>query len=154
MKTLKFLLGTFAILATGVSTAFAEPLDHWNLGTGTMTDGEWTFNINRRDGDGVLSGSEDVYGLQILACTAFPDHLATLDFSKPVVYTEGRKYAITNIKPYGDCLTAEAKAVVEHLRLPNHGLGLRINDTFNGCANLVSVEPFLPSDLVTGRGMF
>lgn len=144
-----------ALCVLGFASAYAEPLDHWNLGSGTMTDGEWTFNINRRDGDGVLSGSEDVYGLQILACTEFPDHLATLDFSKPVVYTGGdRKYAITQIKPYGDCLSAEAKAVVEHLRLPNHGLGLRIHDTFNRCANLVSVEPFLPSDLVTARGMF
>ena len=144
-----------ALCALGFASAYAEPLDHWNLGSGTMTDGEWTFNINRRDGDGILPGSLDVYGLQILACTEFPDHLTTLDFSKPVVYTEGtNKYAITNIRPYGGCLSDAAKANVEHLRLPNHGLGLRINDTFQNCVNLVSVEPFLPSDLVISRGIF
>lgn len=144
-----------ALCAIGLASAYAEQMDHWDLDSSTMTDGEWTFNINRRDIDGVLPGSDDLYGLQILACQQSPDHLTTLDFSKPIVYTGGaRKYVVTNIKPYGDCLSADDKAVVEHLRLPNHGLGLRINDTFNGCANLVSVEPFLPSDLVTGRGMF
>lgn len=147
----------FLLFSTLVSAAVlqAEQLDHWDLGSSTMTDGEWAFNINRRDGDGVLPGSEDVYGLQILECKEYPDHLTTLDFSKPVVYTEGsRKYVISNIKPYGNCLSDEAKAVVKYLRLPNHGLGIQIHDTFNRCANLVSVEPFLPSDLVTARGMF
>ena len=144
-----------ALCAIGLASAYAEQMDHWELASSTMTDGEWTFNVNRRDGDGVLPGSEDLYGLQILPCQQSPDHLTTLDFSKPIVYTGGaRKYVVTNIKPYGECLSADDKAVVEHLRLPNHGLGLRINDTFNGCANLVSVEPFLPSDLVTARGMF
>ena len=141
----KLLLAFSALISAAVLQA--EPLDHWDLGSGTMTDGEWTFNINRRDGDGVLPGSEDIYGLQILACTAFPDHLATLDFSKPVVYTGGdRKYAITQIKPYGDCLSTGAKAVLEHLRLPNHGLGVKLNDTFKECVNLVSVAPFLSAD--------
>ena len=149
----KLLLAFSALVSAAV--VWAEPFDHWDLASSTMTDGEWTFNVNRRDNDGVLPGSEDLYGLQILACTQHPDHLTTLDFSKPIVYTEGaRKYVVTQIKPYGDCLSADDKAVVEHLRLPNHGLGLRINDTFNGCANLVSVEPFIPSDLVINRGMF
>ena len=151
---MKKLLLAFSALVSAALVQAAQ-LDHWELASSTMTDGEWTFSVNRRDGDGVLPGSDDLYGLQILGCTAFPDHLTTLDFSKPVVYTEGaRKYAITNIKPYGDCLSAEAKAVLEHLRLPNHGLGLRINDAFQNCGSLVSVEPFIPSDLVINRGMF
>ena len=144
-----------ALCALGFASAYAEPMDHWELAASTMTDGEWTFAVNRRDIDGALPGSEDLYGLQILECQQSPDHLTTLDFSKPIVYTGGaRKYVVTNIKPYGSCLSADDKAVVEHLRLPNHGLGLRINDAFQNCGSLVSVEPFIPSDLVAGRGMF
>ena len=143
-----------ALCALGFASAYAEPMDHWEITGGTMTDREWTFEVSKRSD--LVPGTADVNKLYVMECKSYPSSLATLDFSKPVVNTDGTtKYAIVDFAPYGNFLSTEAKAKIEHLRLPTHGYEFSLSQGFGGCVNLVSVEPFLPDGCTKiARGAF
>lgn len=130
-----------ALCALGFASAYAEPLDHWEITGGTMTDREWTFEVSKRSD--LVPGTADVYKLYVMECTGYPEGLSTLDFSKPLV-SGSTKYAITDFAPYGSFLSDDAKSKIEHLRLPTHGYEFSLSAGFKNCVNLVSVEPFLP----------
>lgn len=146
-----------ALCVIGFASAYAEPMDHWEITGSTMTDGEWTFNVTKRPNK---IADTDIYDLYVNGCTGCPDYLTTLDFDKPVVYTEGTtQYAITQIQPGFN--GSEAGQRIEVLKLPTHGYNFNIGNGYGGgnafanCTNLVSVVPFLPTNCVdVGQGCF
>ena len=140
-----------AVAVCSAAVVWAEQLDHWEVDGSTITDGEWTFNINLRAD--IVPGTEDVHVLNIMACKKAPDHLAVLDFSKPI--NMPTKHAIRDFVPFGgDLMTTEERAMLQHLRLPKQEYGFTIRG-FQNCVNLETVTPFLPSNCTSIiRGAF
>lgn len=154
MKTTAQAFAIIAALAAGF-TSFAED-DHWtyNSGTGTISDGLWTFNATVASNNKITVGSYTVY----------PATRSVLDFSKPVRDGAGNNYTITKLNPHfahkigtdggyrpGDLEASEASTKVGELILPQTGLTAINAAAFAYCSNLTNIVNYLP-DSVTSIG--
>lgn len=149
MKTTAQAFAIIAALAAGF-TSFAED-DHWtyNSGTGTISDGLWTFNATVASDNTITVGT----------CTNYPASLSTLDFAKPVQDAGGTQYTIKKLdtkmasfsdgdaaRPENSTAKAEALKVGE-LRLPASGLTSIGKGAFCHLDNCTNVVNYLPDSV-------
>ena len=127
--------------------------DHWTYDSGTISDGDWTFNAT-------VSGTS----LTVNAVTAWPDTISSLDFSKPVRDNGTGNYTIVTLNPCfakkkatatddgyrpKDLEVTAAGLKLGELVLPQTGLTTISRAAFTHCSNLTHVVNYLPDSVTT-----
>ena len=153
MKRLSATLLVAAATASLHLSAFgADAYWTYDSSAGTISDGLWTFNAT------VASGNKMTVG----TCTAYPDSVSLLDFSKPVKDANDTAYTIKTLntamvtfsrtggRPEESTDKGMAKMVGE-LRLPASGLTSIGQGAFCRTVNCTKVVNYLP-DTVTSIG--
>ena len=132
--------------------------DHWTYDSaaGTISDGIWTFNATVSSGNMMTVGT----------CTAYPDSVSRLDFSKPV---QGAGETAYTIKALNTAMVTFSRdggrpeestdkgmaAKVGELRLPAEGLTSIGEGAFCRTVNCTNVVNYLPDSVTTlGRSAF
>ena len=140
-----------ALAMVGLGNAFGEQLDYWDLRSSTLTDGVWTFNIQRKGGLSSYLVNRDpaVYFIAFSSVAAYPETPSTLDFSKPVVNNSGDSYTHVISQINGSLFTAAIGPSLQELVLPTHGYDIKFVNSFANCTNLTTITPFLPANVAS-----